>query len=154
MGSKVRGLGLRRGRSGEARHVQEVEVAEGVGIRAEVREEGNERGGVGAQGVAVRLLEEAVEVRHLVGAAGEALDVRHEGLQGLHQCRRPRRCRCLRLRRRGRLFFSAAAAERCCLAGVGGFGMRLRLRAAAIRFDWVCLGWGMEALPCSCRAEI
>jgi hypothetical protein len=54
-----------------------------------------------------------VEVRHLVGAAGEALDVRHEGLQGLHQCRRPRRCRCLRLRRRGRLFFSAAAAERC-----------------------------------------
>lgn len=63
------GLGL-RGRSGEVRHVQEVEVAEGVGLGAEVREEGKQRGGVGAQGVAVRLLEEAVEVRHLLGAAG------------------------------------------------------------------------------------
>jgi len=48
-----------------------------VGPGAEVPEEGNERGGVGAQGVAVRLLEEVVEVRHLVGAAREPLDVRH-----------------------------------------------------------------------------
>jgi hypothetical protein len=87
------GLELRRRRSGGGRHVQEVEVAEGVRLWAEVREEGDQSSGVGAQGFAVRLFEEAVEVRQLLGAAGEALDVRHKGLQGLHQWRRRRRRR-------------------------------------------------------------
>jgi hypothetical protein len=110
-----------------------------------VREERDQRGGVGAQGFAVRLLEEAVEVRQLLGAAGEPLDVRHEGLQGLHQWRRRRR-----RRRRGhcsspRLARARLAVQRPTLglsrwgSGLLGFGMRPLLRTGAIRLG--CLGW-------------
>ena len=75
---------------GEGRGVQEVEVAEGVGAGVELGEEREEAGGVGAQGVAVRLLEEAVELGQLVRAPGEGLDVRHERLHRLHRRRRRR----------------------------------------------------------------
>jgi hypothetical protein len=86
MGSRVR----RRRAGGDS---QEVEVAEGVRLGLELGEEGDEGGGVGAQGVAVRLLQEAVELRQLLRTAGQALDVRHQGLRRLHHCRRCRRRR-------------------------------------------------------------
>lgn len=128
------GVRVRRGAEGGG--VQEVEVAEGVGPGAEVREEGDERGGVGAQGVAVGLLEEAVEVRQLLGAAGEPLDVRHEGLQGLHQRRRrSRRRRARPRRRRGR---RREVVVGLGWVGVSGFGSRLRCG------DSLC--WGLFGL--------
>jgi hypothetical protein len=71
--------------------VQEEEVAEGVGGGVELGEQGEEGGGVGAQGVAVGLLEEAVELRQILRAPGERLDVRHERLHRLHRRRRRRR---------------------------------------------------------------
>jgi hypothetical protein len=85
------GVRVRRRRAGE--DSQEVEVAEGVRLGLELGEEGDEGGGVGAQGVAVRLLQEAVELRQLLRTAGQALDVRHQGLRRLHHCRRCRRRR-------------------------------------------------------------
>ena len=129
-----------RGGGREGGAVQEVEVAEGVGPGAELPEEGDERGGVGAQGVAVRLLEEAVEVRQLLGAAREPLDVRHEGLQGLHQRRRRRRRRARPNRLRGRRR-EVGFRRPPLLGGVSEFGLRLRFALRRFVCPWGCLGW-------------
>lgn len=64
-----------------------------MGARVELGEEGEEGGGVGAQGLAVGLPEKVVEVGQLLPAPGEALDVRHQRLHRLHRRRRHRRRR-------------------------------------------------------------
>lgn len=133
--------GVRVRRRGTGGDLQEVEVAEGVSLGLELREEGDEGGGVGAQGVAVRLLEEAVEVRQLLRGAGEALDVRHQGLRRLHHCRRGRRRARLRRRRRSE-GFCPRLRRRSASLWVSGFGLRLRCGESPGPGLWGLWVWG------------
>lgn len=57
---------------GEGWHIHEVEVGQWfLGLRC-IREEGDERGGLGARVVAAHLLVEDVDMSHLLGVPGEA----------------------------------------------------------------------------------